>query len=571
MLCAANLFFVRVHFQRGDAIRATTDDVDAMRHAKLNELQRLRVLRLRDDHARLMSSRAFPHTKATSVGARLHATLCPCGRGVQNRQHLLWQCQLPRISQIRHTRLAPACTALRNQLSTCELVSGVHGVSDACCKALAQGCMPRSAGIMAVGGSGAVLSDDDMVAAATRHLLGVVVSPDSSLGLARALRLAKPMLAAVADMLQASERATDAIIQCVFARHRAQQTLRFNFHFLRAEAFEQGMFERQPCPPLASVRRSTPRLRANTMAPAETVAMVTSPRQFGGAMIQRALQSADPQAAVSQVVREMRRVAGAAAARAASDLAVAQIGADVLLTVGELRTVRLPPMAPLHSAVELAPPPLAQLRMLEARRKRPVAEMVESESGGGDVLFWERRQRAFECASARNESIRCAREAAASIAFVEWYAAYHAARVAAVARERKRRARVAARVAAERARSTPLTRAARFAAAAGAARSEAEEAAVRWRLAHPECVAQMAAARERGDAAIAAARVAVSAAAAAAARRALQLVEGVRSVTPRGAPVIGVLVGGATGAGGGSGGDVTLRRTEVIPEHLYSA
>ena len=94
---------------------------------------------------------------------------------------------------------------------------------------------------------------------------------------------------------------------------------------------------------------------------------------------------------------------------------------------------------------------------------------------------------------------------------------------------------------------------------------------MRWRLAHPECVAQMAAARERGDAAIAAARVAVSAAAAAAARRALQLVEGVRSVTPRGAPVIGVLVGGATGAGGGSGGDVTLRRTEVIPEHLYSA
>jgi ABC-type Mn2+/Zn2+ transport system permease subunit len=53
-------------------------------------------------------------------------------------------------------------------------------------------------------------------------------------------------------------------------------------------------------------------------------------------MIQRALQSADPQAAVPQVVREMRRVAGAAAVRAASDLAVAQIGADVLGSASQL-------------------------------------------------------------------------------------------------------------------------------------------------------------------------------------------------------------------------------------------
>jgi hypothetical protein len=33
-----------------------------------------------------------------------------------------------------------------------------------------------------------------------------------------------------------------------------------------------------------------------------------------------------------------------------------------------------------------------------------------------------------------------------------------------------------------------------------------------------------------------------------------EMVEGVRSVTPRGAPVIGVLVGRATGAGGGAEG-----------------
>jgi hypothetical protein len=90
-----------------------------------------------------------------------------------------------------------------------------------------------------------------------------------------------------------------------------------------------------------------------------------------------------------------------------------------------------------------------------------------------------------------------------------------------------------------------------------------------WRLAHPECVAQMAAARERSAAVITAARGAIAAAAAEAARRALQLVEGVRAVTPRGAPVPEVLVGGdmEEGGGGRGGEHVTLQRAEVIPEH----
>jgi hypothetical protein len=270
---------------------------------------------------------------------------------------------------------------------------------------------------------------------------------------------------------------------------------------------------------------------------------------------------------------EMRRVAEAAAARAASDLVAAQIGADALLTVGELRRgVHVPPLTPLHRAVVLPPPPLAQLRVLAARRKRPVAEAVEATSGGGDILYWERRRHAFECADARNELLRRTQEAAASVAFVEWYVAYHAARVAAAARARKQRGRIAARVAAERARGSPLTTAARHAAAAGAARRDAEAAAVQWRLAHPECVAQMAAARERGAAAITAARGPIAAAAAEAARRALQLVEGVRAVTPRGAPVPGVLAGGEVEVGGGGEGHVTLQRAEVIiPEHLYRA
>jgi hypothetical protein len=54
MLAAYKLFIVREHFKRGDAVRASAEDVDALRPAKLNELHGLRVLRLRDDHARLM-------------------------------------------------------------------------------------------------------------------------------------------------------------------------------------------------------------------------------------------------------------------------------------------------------------------------------------------------------------------------------------------------------------------------------------------------------------------------------------------------------------------------------------
>ena len=63
MLAAAGLYTVRDHFARGEAIRATVRDVDALRHAKLSELHCLRVLRLRDDHVRLMCSRAFPGAK----------------------------------------------------------------------------------------------------------------------------------------------------------------------------------------------------------------------------------------------------------------------------------------------------------------------------------------------------------------------------------------------------------------------------------------------------------------------------------------------------------------------------
>ena len=80
-LAVANLDVVRCHFSRGAAIRATEGTTDALRHAPLSEHCRVCVLRLRDDHARLMVSRAYPDTGPTSVGAYLRAQGCPCGGG----------------------------------------------------------------------------------------------------------------------------------------------------------------------------------------------------------------------------------------------------------------------------------------------------------------------------------------------------------------------------------------------------------------------------------------------------------------------------------------------------------
>jgi hypothetical protein len=321
MLSASNLFMVREHYQRGDAIRAGEGDADALRHAKLCELHCLRVLRLRDDHARLMKSRSFSSAKALSVGAELSRTLCPCGGGVQDRSHLLWDCQLPRVAQIRRVRLLPACRALRERLDVCEPVSGQHAIARACCRALEEGKRPASMGVATIGlAGGAVLDDAATVLAAERHLLGVVVQPEVTAGLARALRCAKPMLAAVADMLQACERASECLIGRVFAQHRARQQLRMAFDWVRADAF----VDRQDRPALATVVRGTPRVKASTIRPSVCAQMVTSPHSFGGPVAQQALAADDGGVAVAQMAVQMRRAASAAAARAADALVLAQ-------------------------------------------------------------------------------------------------------------------------------------------------------------------------------------------------------------------------------------------------------
>ena len=255
------------------------------------------------------------------------------------------------------------------------------------------------------------------------------------------------------------------------------------------------------------------------------------------------------------MVQQMYRVARSARERAASDLAVAQISADVLLTTGEVRLAPRLRLPSLHPVVTSPPAPLAPLCALEARRKRAAPDSPIS--GGGDALYWERRTRAFEVIAARHELGVRTREAAAAEAFVAWYEADFAARAAAAVRARRRRARIAARIAAERARGAPLTRDARAAARVRAAQHEEEAATVRRHLASPTGAAQEAAARERGAAVIADARRAIAAVAAAAAVRAVRLVESVRCAVAEGGEGLRG-DGSRVVEGGGAGGHMTL-------------
>jgi hypothetical protein len=201
-----------------------------------------------------------------------------------------------------------------------------------------------------------------------------------------------------------------------------------------------------------------------------------------------------------------------------------------------MQRLQVPPLPP---ALAHLSPPLAQLGILAARLKPEEPERAASMSGGGDVLYWERRVRALACVQAQH-ALSCAKQQAdAAEAFVTWYEADYVARVAAVRRAQRRRVCVAARVAAAKARATPLTQGARMAAKRSAELRDAEEAAVRRRLAYPALGPQTAAARQ-----------AAATAAAAAVARAMRLVESVQRSED-----VGALRRDGEGSGGEGGGD----------------
>ena len=230
MLHASNLDIVRRHYSRRSGLHAAVHEVDALRAAKLTERDQRDIRRLRDDHARLQASEAYPNTGPDSTGAALRKEGCPCGGGPQDRHHLLWHCQLRAVVAERHTHLLPACTTLLSALSACE-TNGVHDVCKACCDALEVGGTPR--GYSSIRGTQpVVVSDDQMRDIALRHMLGIVETPSSERGLAAALLKARPVLLSVVAMLRAAEQASRRHTAVIAARCRARPRLRDALHWM---------------------------------------------------------------------------------------------------------------------------------------------------------------------------------------------------------------------------------------------------------------------------------------------------------------------------------------------------
>ena len=210
MLTVANLFVVRDACPLGNAIRPrSTEEFDALRAARLCERDHSVILRLRDDRAGLQVSKMYPDTGSVSAGAMLRASGCPCGGGPQDRHHLLWHCTLPGVRELRRDQLAPAVQALNHALGVLDSVTKTHGVCMACHNALTATCAPSSTsdmdGTKPVRLQGAAAAD-----ACLALMLGVVRTPARGRAVQAALKLTRPILRTVVEMLRVIERASTA-------------------------------------------------------------------------------------------------------------------------------------------------------------------------------------------------------------------------------------------------------------------------------------------------------------------------------------------------------------------------
>jgi hypothetical protein len=203
---AASTLHLLQHYRRGDAMRASVDEVDALRAAQLCERDQMLIRLMRADRARLQASRAYPDTGAHSAGAYLRKRGCPCGGGPQTQHHLLWACALPGVVAAR----ADAKAALKRQssmLNDCESVTKEHIICRACCNALDRGDAPRGhSGLQGI--TPVQVNAADAAVECARHMLGIVRRPTGDSRLNEALRASKSVMLAVLAMQRAAESAS---------------------------------------------------------------------------------------------------------------------------------------------------------------------------------------------------------------------------------------------------------------------------------------------------------------------------------------------------------------------------
>ena len=238
MLAAAQLSLIRRHTRElplGDAIRVQACEHDALRSAKLCEIDTVLLMCMRDDSARLQASKAYPNLGSLSVGGLLRREGCPCGGGPQTRHHLLWECSLRSVRNLRQHALRPAVTALGKAIweEHASVSGGGHMECSMCIDALEQGMAPK--GRNGIVGITPVRMDAQAAGdACLRLVLGIIRIEGSARQIKLALRAARPMLRAVLGMQRAAEQASARRTMAVALQARQLRQQRDALHHLRA-------------------------------------------------------------------------------------------------------------------------------------------------------------------------------------------------------------------------------------------------------------------------------------------------------------------------------------------------
>ena len=334
----------------------------------------------------------------------------------------------------------PACEAFEAALNTCAGLAGVHHVAHSTVCALCDGGAPRAFTGMAV--SPVSLTASQAAEAGLRHVLGVVDRPDTTKGLAAAMRLSRPVLLAVVDMARAMEHASARQIAATAVRCRQHGAMRFAFGCVRAAATWRPA--KRPLMPLAQVLKRSRRVREDVVGPPPVLApMLASPQDAVASV--RAAWRRGPEATAA-VNAQLRRVATAGVARAVDSEAVAAIIRDA------------------------------------APSRAEVSQQLGRVFRGADPVTTDRRQRAREWETAGDEVRRARLRAAPAADLVDWWVDFQATCAARAGKAARRRAQQEPAMAAALASVAPLTSAQRAAAQVASARRQQEEDAAAERL-----------------------------------------------------------------------------------------
>ena len=232
MLHVYNLHVVHTQYTSSTSLYARPGCIELLRHAKLNDQQRSLVLAIRDDRVRLLGSRAFPHAGPHSLGAVLREKGCPCGKGPQTVEHVLWECALASVAARRGSLLLPACAALGAALDLCEPASRDHAVSSIVRRALERGQYPEAYNAL-TGATSTRITREEARSAALAHVLGIVREPTN--WFRPTAQLARPLLRATLAMIAAALHASELTLRAAAlashrrtALHRALQRVRYH-------------------------------------------------------------------------------------------------------------------------------------------------------------------------------------------------------------------------------------------------------------------------------------------------------------------------------------------------------